>query len=228
LTELEDGTTTERQESHELPVDSRALEIRIKTMLKRRSAELARLWRRAAERDAQYLRERMESIHTWTDPEAQWIERECDALYAKTLASLPEACRATFLAVREDGLSYAEAAAELGISVKMVGKHISHAQREFRRALREYGIVPPPEKRAKRDRIGFALTSADARKSIPESPSAAADRPRSSARPTRGVVPEESHSESRSPSRRPDANTASARAKTPRTDRARTAHPTPS
>ena len=155
MTESEDGTTTERQESQERSVDSIALEIRIKTMLKRRNAELARLWRRAAERDAQYLRERTESIHTWMDPEAQWIERECDALYAKTLAALPEACRATFIAVREDELSYAEAATKLGISVKMVGKHISHAQREFRVALREYGIVPPPEKRAKRDRIAF-------------------------------------------------------------------------
>jgi Sigma-70, region 4 len=218
LTQLKGGKTTEADEPPGYA--------RLKALIA--NAERYRLWRRAAERDAEYLRERMASIHTWMDPEAQWIERECDELYAKTLASLPPECRATFVAVREDGRSYAEAAKERGISVKMVGKHISQAQAVFRLALREYGITPPPEKRAKRDRIAFALTSADARKSIPESPSAAADRPRSSARPTRGVVPEESHSESRSPSRRPDANTASARAKTPRTNRARTAHPTPS
>ena len=117
--------------------------------------DLPALERRAAERDAEYLRERMASIHTWMDPEAQWIEREWTALYANTLASLPPPCAAAFVAVREDELSYAAAAKKLGISVKMVAKHISHAHSVFRLALREYGITPPPEKRAKRNRIGF-------------------------------------------------------------------------
>jgi RNA polymerase sigma factor (sigma-70 family) len=157
LTQLEGGKKTDADE----PPGYDGLKGLIATMVRRRNAELYRAWRRAAERDAEYLRERMASVHTWMDPEAQWIERECDELYAKTLASLPPQCRAAFVAVREDGLSYAEAAKELGISGKMVGKHISHAQRVFRLALREYGITPPPEKRAKRDRIAF--TSAESR-----------------------------------------------------------------
>lgn len=155
MTQLDGSKTTEADE----PPGYEGLKGLVATMIRRRNAELWREWRRRAERDAEYLRERMASIHTWMDPEAQWIERECDELYAKTLASLPPQVRAAFVAVREDGLSYAEAAKKLGISPKMVGKHISHAQRVFRLSLREYGITPPPEKRAKSNRIAF--TSAE-------------------------------------------------------------------
>ena len=83
-------------------------------------------------------------------PEAQWLEREYEALYTNTLASLPPQCRLAFLAVREEGKSYAEAAQALGISAKMVGKHINRAHRVFRTMLREYGITPPPEKGSRR------------------------------------------------------------------------------
>ncbi len=85
LTQLEGSKTTEADE----PPGYGRLKGLVATMVRRRNAERYRLWRRAAERDAEYLRERMASVHTWMDPEAQWIERECDELYAKTLASLP-------------------------------------------------------------------------------------------------------------------------------------------
>ncbi len=168
MTQSKGGKTTEADE----PPGYARLKGLIATMVRRQSAERYRLWKRAAERDAEYLRERMASVHTWMDPEAQWIERECDELYAKTLASLPPQCRAAFIAVREDGRSYAEAGKELGISGKMVGKHISHAQRVFRLALREYGITPPPEKRAKRNRIAFTPAESRAKDAPPASPPA--------------------------------------------------------
>ncbi len=168
LTQLEGGKTTEADEAP----GYEGLNGLVATMIRRRNAELYRLWKRAAERDAEYLRERMESVHTWMDPEAQWIERECDALYAKTLASLPPQCRAAFVAVREDELSYAEAGKKLGISGKMVGKYISHAQSVFRLALREYGITPPPEKRAKKNRIAFTSAESQAKDAPTASPPA--------------------------------------------------------
>lgn len=45
------------------------------------------------------------------------------------IAALPPQCRAVFLLSRLDGLTYSEIAAERGISVKTVEKHVSHALR---------------------------------------------------------------------------------------------------
>jgi hypothetical protein len=81
------------------------------------------------------------------NPETQWQERELAALYNTTLESLPPRCRRAFIAVREHGQSYAEAARTLGVSEKMIAKFITQAQRVFRVALRERGIRVPPEKR---------------------------------------------------------------------------------
>lgn len=151
MIQTQDGMTAEEGER----AAERALEARVAIMVKRRFIDIRRRERRMAERDAEYLRERMESVHTWMDPEAQWIERECQELYDRTLASLPPRCQAAFVAVREEGRSYAEAAQVLGSSVKMVAKHITNAQRVFRTALSDYGIVPPPEKKITRRRIAF-------------------------------------------------------------------------
>ena len=126
------------------------LEAHLVVMLKRRAMDEKRRYWRAAERDAEFLRERMESVHTWMDPEAQFMERECQALYNNTLASLPPACRAVFVAVREDGLSYVQTAQRLRTSVKMVAKHMTTAHRVFREALTKFGIDVPREKAGKR------------------------------------------------------------------------------
>jgi RNA polymerase sigma factor (sigma-70 family) len=160
---------------NEAPMDHDGLAALIAAMVRRRNAELWRLRRRAMERDAEYLRERMESIHTWMDPEAQWIERECQALYDKTLASLSPACQAVFVAVREEGHSYAEVAQSLGISVKMVAKHMTNAHRVYRAALTDYGIVPPPERKKTRGRIGFVPSRSNLSESDSHSESLLAD-----------------------------------------------------
>ncbi len=132
------------------PRDKSELEAYVAVLVKRAMIDLRRRERRAAERDAEYMREREASVHTWMDPEAQWMERECTALYDNTLALLPPPCAAAFVAVREDGRSYAEAAQHLGISVKMVAKHMTHAHRVFRRALLEAGFDVPREKAGKK------------------------------------------------------------------------------
>ena len=116
------------------------LERRVRMLVRRGMIDQYRRDKRRAARDAEYLRELEGYSRTWMDPEAQWLEREYEALYTNTLASLPPQCRLAFLAVREDGKSYAEAAQALGISAKMVGKHINRAHRVFRTVLREYGL----------------------------------------------------------------------------------------
>jgi RNA polymerase sigma factor (sigma-70 family) len=60
-----------------------------------------------------------------------------DLLLKRTLIELPLKCRLAFKLSRFDGLTYPQVAAKMGISVKMVEKHISRALLAFRAAVEE-------------------------------------------------------------------------------------------
>ena len=128
------------------------LEAYVATMVRRRRNELRVHRRQAAARDWTYLSEIAADTRAWMNPEAQWEERELAALYGATLMKLRPRCRQAFVAVREHGQSYAEAARTLGTSEKMIGKFITEAQRVFRAELRARGIRVPREKRSVKGR----------------------------------------------------------------------------
>ncbi|WP_368565573.1 RNA polymerase sigma factor [Pseudoxanthomonas sp. UTMC 1351] len=58
-----------------------------------------------------------------------------DLLLKRTLLELPPKCRLAFKLSRFDGLTYPQVAAKMGISVKMVEKHISRALLACRAAV---------------------------------------------------------------------------------------------
>jgi len=62
-----------------------------------------------------------------------------DLLLKRALVELPPECRLAFMLSRFDGLAHPQVAAKMGISVKRVEKHISHALLAFRAAVREPG-----------------------------------------------------------------------------------------
>jgi RNA polymerase sigma-70 factor (ECF subfamily) len=60
--------------------------------------------------------------------------RECARAVATAIRALPERCRLVYHLSREDGLSYAEIAAALGVSIKTVETQMGRALRSLRRA----------------------------------------------------------------------------------------------
>lgn len=68
-------------------------------------------------------------------------------LLADAIEALPPRCRAAFVRHRIDGLSHAEVAAEMGISLNMVERHVMLAVAACRKALADAavpdGTVPP-------------------------------------------------------------------------------------
>jgi RNA polymerase sigma-70 factor (ECF subfamily) len=67
-------------------------------------------------------------------------QAELVAAVRRAIAELPERCRLTFTLVRDRGLSYAEAAAVMGVSVKTVDAQLAKAIRALRESLR--GVWP--------------------------------------------------------------------------------------
>jgi RNA polymerase sigma-70 factor (ECF subfamily) len=75
------------------------------------------------------------------EPDTAMHEEELATFRERMLASLPERCRSAYLMVREEGFSYGEAAARLGITRRAVHMHVVDAQRRFREELPQQGVA---------------------------------------------------------------------------------------
>lgn len=73
---------------------------------------------------------------TTTTPENQYISKENIEYLNSVIEQLPSKCKLAFKLVREDKLSYQEAAIHLNVSVKTIEYHISIATRKIREALK--------------------------------------------------------------------------------------------
>jgi len=101
----------------------------IASMTWRANAKRIRDDARRRSREVQYMAERTAVAPGWMDPSREVEEQEERRLYERALADLPAGCRSTFLLVREERMSYREAARRQGISLSIVAKRIAQAER---------------------------------------------------------------------------------------------------
>ena len=117
----------ERREKWKLEGSLRGLLLRIA----RNAALDDRRRRLALERAAH----RAPPIQPGPTPEHDLEERELRAVVMEALSRLPQRRREVFVLVRQQGMSYREASAILGLSPQTVANHMSLALADLRRAL---------------------------------------------------------------------------------------------
>lgn len=81
----------------------------------------------------------------WPSPEALHALTQSLAAVDRTLDSLSENARSAFLQSRFDGVSYAEIAAHLNVSVSMVRQYVAAAQKQCRLAVQAETAQASPE-----------------------------------------------------------------------------------
>lgn len=98
--------------------------------------------RKAAVRNRYMVDDEVESFIENTsagsaDPEQTMVARERIEILKTALDDLPSECRTVFLMHGVEGLKYSEIAQRLGISVSMVGKHLTRAMAHCAQRLDE-------------------------------------------------------------------------------------------
>ena len=105
------------------------------------TSRLRNLWRasqRRAATDRAYLEMRSTHTPSWADPAAGVEADELRARIRDALDRMPRAMRETFLLVRDEELSYKEAAARLGVTVGTVHTQLSRANALLRECIQRY------------------------------------------------------------------------------------------
>jgi RNA polymerase sigma factor (sigma-70 family) len=98
-------------------------------------------WRSTARRAAiegAYHEAWSAATHAWSEPGSSLEIGELHDRIAQVLASMPRRMREVFILIREEELSYKEAAARLGVSVSTIHTQISRASALLRACLAEY------------------------------------------------------------------------------------------
>jgi RNA polymerase sigma-70 factor (family 1) len=71
-------------------------------------------------------------------PIANLLNKEMDGIINRAISELPDQCRAVFIKIRHEELSYFETAELLGISVNTVKTQLQRALSKLRESLKEY------------------------------------------------------------------------------------------
>jgi RNA polymerase sigma factor (sigma-70 family) len=107
---------------------------------------LRTLWRASERRsttERAYLDSRSSGTPAWAQPDGGLEVAELRERIEDTLARMPAGMREAFLLVREDELSYREAAARLGVTVGTVHTQLSRANALLRECVEHYHADRP-------------------------------------------------------------------------------------
>lgn len=137
----------------------------VSNLVRRRAIDGLRSRQRAEKREAEFARELFEGSRAWMRPDAELEERELADVRKQALASLPPACRQAFLLVRDDGLSYDDAARMLGVSRSGISAFVVKAQRKLRVELANAGIEAKQSPRKPSGRRGSGKLASTPRSS---------------------------------------------------------------
>lgn len=88
--------------------------------------------------DVHYQHENVPDVADSTDPETLLLDTELRELLDEVTADLPPHCKMVYELLKQKGLSYKEAAAELGISERTVENHLCKALAKIRDRLSWY------------------------------------------------------------------------------------------
>jgi RNA polymerase sigma factor (sigma-70 family) len=117
-----------------------SLESYLYSLVDRRALDAARRSHRRARLDADFVLEQQQGSHAWMNPGLALDEAEQEQFYQRTLASLPRRCRQVYAMVREENISYEQAAERIGISRSRVCRHMVTANHHFRKAMRKRAL----------------------------------------------------------------------------------------
>ncbi|MBN8850917.1 MAG: RNA polymerase sigma-70 factor [Sphingobacteriales bacterium] len=92
-------------------------------------------------RDKQHLSELAHRPEPYVEPQ-NMEDTELKARLYRAIDELPEQCRKVFMMSRFDGLKQQEIANLLGISIKTVKNHITHALKLLHKVLRDWHSLP--------------------------------------------------------------------------------------
>jgi len=141
LERLRDGTWTAPELGLDRFVELQILDRCVKRRRSRRSAE---------QRDAKYLASVVDAPREWMSQELKREEDRLREFAATVRKTLSKGERRAHLLVRDDGITYAQAAKKLRIPRGLVHTRIKTVHRAFRAAMKEIGIEPPASTRGGR------------------------------------------------------------------------------
>ncbi len=89
-------------------------------------------------RETEPLTEATDTNHSGETPESILMNDELLQIYVDAIEELAPRCHEVFIRVKEQGFSYKETAAQLGISVKTVDAQLQKALQSIKEKIRDY------------------------------------------------------------------------------------------
>ena len=113
----------------------------VRALVKNHVIDRRRSRRRAKAHDGEYHRVRTAVVPAWVSPDRSNDEDVHERIRRELLRSLPPRCKSALRLVREEGVTYKEAAELLGISTETVRTHVARGEKKLRARLKDLGFT---------------------------------------------------------------------------------------